>query len=160
MAAIERLVAANSAELARADAKAAVFLAFTGALLGVFIPLSGGDDGGSGSRAWAAQVLWWTAVASALLAAACFVVALVPRYRKGARRAPAGPAYFGHIAGGVGVDGLRGAFERAGRDPVGPLLSSLAGTSAIIRAKYRWIEAGVALLLLVLPQFALTLRPS
>ncbi|MFJ2811346.1 Pycsar system effector family protein [Kitasatospora sp. NPDC087271] len=164
VAAIDRLMAANSMELTRADAKAAVFLAFTGAVLGVFIPLGGGgggggSGGGSGPRAWAVPFLWWSAVASALLAVACFVAALVPRYRKGERQAPASPAYFGHIAPGAGVDRLRRVFELGGRDPVGPLLSSLAGTSAIIRAKYRWIEAGTAVLLLALPQFALTLRP-
>ncbi|MFD7588734.1 Pycsar system effector family protein [Kitasatospora sp. NPDC059811] len=161
VAAIERLVAANSMELTRADAKAAVFLAFTGAVLGVFIPLGGGggSGGGSGPRAWAVPFLWWSAVASALLAVACFVAALAPRYRKGERQAPTSPAYFGHIAPGAGVERLRRAFECGGRDPVGALLSSLAGTSAIIRAKYRWIEAGTAVLLLALPQFALTLRP-
>lgn len=160
VAAIERLVAANSMELTRADAKAAVFLAFTGAVLGVFIPLGGGGSGGgSGPRDWAVPFLWWSAVASALLAVACFVAALVPRYRKGERQAPTSPAYFGHIAPGAGVDRLRRVFELGGRDPVGALLSSLAGTSAIIRAKYRWIEAGTAVLLLALPQFALTLRP-
>ncbi|MFD4399523.1 Pycsar system effector family protein [Kitasatospora sp. NPDC058478] len=157
VAAIERLVAANSMELTRADAKAAVFLAFTGAVLGVFIPLGGGG-GGSGPRAWAVPFLWWSAVVSALLAVACFVAALVPRYRKGERQAPTSPAYFGHIAPGAGVERLRRAFECGGRDPVGALLSSLAGTSAIIRAKYRWIEVGTAVLLLALPQFALTLR--
>ncbi|GAA3022610.1 hypothetical protein GCM10010519_59340 [Streptomyces lactacystinicus] len=98
-------------------------------------------------------------MASALLAVGCFASALVPRHRKGRRGAAAGPGYFEHIAPGAGPDRLRRAFERAGRDPAGPLLSALAGTSAIIRAKYRWIEAGTVLLLLALPQFVLTLRP-
>ncbi|MFE4517708.1 Pycsar system effector family protein [Kitasatospora sp. NPDC056783] len=150
-------MAANSAELVRADTKAAVFLAFTGAVLATFIPLDGGA--GSGSPAWALPLLRWSAVASALLAVGCFASALVPRHRKGRRGVVAGPGYFEHIAPGEGPDRLRRAFERAAHDPAGPLLSALAGTSAIIRAKYRWIEAGTALLLLALPQFALTLRP-
>ncbi|MFE6052666.1 Pycsar system effector family protein [Kitasatospora sp. NPDC056446] len=146
-------MAANSAELVRADTKAAVFLAFTGAVLATFVPLDGGGAGPGG------RALRWAAVACALLAVGCFASALVPRHRKGRRAGPAGPGYFEHIAPGTGPDRLRRAFERAGRDPSGPLLAALAGTSAIIRAKYRWIEAGTVLLLLALPQFALTLRP-
>ncbi|MFD4659734.1 Pycsar system effector family protein [Kitasatospora sp. NPDC058444] len=150
-------MAANSAELVRADTKAAVFLAFTGAVLATFIPLDGGA--GSGSLGWTVPFLRWGAVASALLAVGCFVSALVPRHRKGRRGGAAGPGYFEHIAPGAGPERLRRAFERAGHDPAGPLLSALAGTSTIIRVKYRWIEAGTALLLLALPQFALTLGP-
>ncbi|MEV7188025.1 Pycsar system effector family protein [Kitasatospora sp. NPDC093102] len=148
---------ANGAELVRADTKAAVFLAFTGAVLATFIPLDGAA--GSGSLAWTAPLLRWSAVASALLAVGCFSSALVPRHRRGRSSGAAGPGYFEHIAPEAGPDGLRRAFERAGHDPAGPLLSALAGTSAIIRAKYRWIEAGTVLLLLALPQFVLTLRP-
>ncbi|MFF4925089.1 Pycsar system effector family protein [Kitasatospora sp. NPDC001261] len=150
-------MAANSAELVRADTKAAVFLAFTGAVLATFIPLDGGT--GAGSLAWLVPFLRWSATASALLAVGCFASALVPRHRKGRHGGADGPGYFEHIAPGAGPERLRRAFERAGHDPAGPLLSALAGTSAIIRAKYRWIEAGTALLLLTLPQFALTLRP-
>ncbi|MFJ8622090.1 Pycsar system effector family protein [Kitasatospora sp. NPDC093550] len=146
-------MAANSAELVRADTKAAVFLAFTGAVLATFIPL------GSGGGAPGSRLLRWTSVASALLAVACFAAALVPRHRKGRGARAGGPGYFEHIAPGAGPDRLRRDFERVGRDPAGPLLTALAGTSAIIRAKYRWIEAGTVLLLLALPQFALTLGP-
>ncbi|MFJ9453850.1 Pycsar system effector family protein [Kitasatospora sp. NPDC101447] len=144
---------ANPRASVRADTKAAVFLAFTGAVLATFIPL---DTGGT---APGGRLLRWTAVASALLAVACFVSALVPRHRKGRGGDLPGPGYFEHIAPGAGPDRLRRAFARAGRDPASPLLAALAGTSAIIRAKYRWIEAGTVLLLLALPQFALTLRP-
>ncbi|MEV7774303.1 Pycsar system effector family protein [Kitasatospora sp. NPDC086791] len=153
VSAMERLMAANSAELVRADTKAAVFLAFTGAVLAAFVP----SDGGGGDPV--GRLLRWSAVAGALLAVACFAAALVPRRRKGRRGGTAGPGYFEHVARGAGPDRLRRAFERAGRDPAGPLLAALAGTSAIIRVKYRWIEAGTVLLLLALPQFALTLRP-
>ncbi|MBD0671390.1 Pycsar system effector family protein [Streptomyces sp. CBMA156] len=149
-------MAANSAELVRADTKAAVFLAFTGAVLATFIPLDGGA--GPGSPAWPGPLLRWSAVAGALLAVGCFASALVPRHRKGRGGGADGPGYFGHITPGAGPERLRRAFERAGHDPAGPLLSALAGTSAIIRVKYRWIETGTVLLLLALPQFALTLR--
>ncbi|MER7755313.1 Pycsar system effector family protein [Kitasatospora sp. NPDC097643] len=155
VSAMERLLAANSSELIRADTKAAVLLGFTGAALGTFIPLTRND----GIESGALQVLWWSAVASALLAAGCLVSALAPRHRKGRRQAATGPGYFEHIGPNAGPERLRRSFERAGRDPAGPLLSALAGTSAIIRAKYRWIEAGTVLLLLALPQFAVTIRP-
>lgn len=148
-------MAANSAELVRADTKAAVFLAFTGAVLATFIPL----DGGAGSPVEDAVLLRWSALASALLAVGCFVAALVPRHRRGRRGGSGGPGYFEHIRPGAGPERLRRAFDRAGRDPAGPLLAALAGTSAIIRTKYRWIEAGTVLLLLALPQFALTVPP-
>ncbi|GAA2274085.1 hypothetical protein GCM10010430_70080 [Kitasatospora cystarginea] len=152
-------MAANSAELTRADTKAAVLLGFTGAALGAFIPLTRNDGTGVVSHAWNAHLLWWTAVLSALLAVVCFVSAIAPRHRKGRRHATAGPSYFEHITPESGHVRLNRAFEDAGRDPVGPLFASLIGTSAIVRAKYRWIEAGTALLLLALPQFAAVLRP-
>ncbi|MGW4384162.1 Pycsar system effector family protein [Kitasatospora sp. NPDC004531] len=151
VAAMERLTVANSAEITRADAKAAVLLGFTGAAFGAFLPLSRG--GGS-------QVLWWTTAMSALLAVGCFVAAIVPRRRGGRRGAVGAPGYFEHIVAAGGVDRLSGEFEASGRDPGRALLSSLIGTSAIIRSKYRWIEAGTMLLLLALVQFGAVLRPG
>ncbi|MFF0295977.1 Pycsar system effector family protein [Kitasatospora sp. NPDC004614] len=152
---MERLAAANSAELGRADAKAAVLLGFTGAAFGAFLPLS--RDGGGGS--WPAHLLWWTTAMSALLAVACFVAAIVPRRRRGRSRATGAPGYFEHITAADGAERLGGEFEASGRDPGRALLSSLIGTSAIIRSKYRWIEAGTTLLLLALMQFGAVLRP-
>ncbi|MGK4584851.1 Pycsar system effector family protein [Kitasatospora sp. HPMI-4] len=146
-------MAANSAELTRADTKAAVLLGFTGAALGVFLPLTG-----NGAQPWEVHALRWTAVVSALLAVICFVCAIAPRRRRGRRQGPAGPSYFEHIPPEAGGERLSRAFERAGGDPTGPLLSSLSGTSEIIRVKYRWIETGTALLLLALPQFAAALQ--
>ncbi|MER5354327.1 Pycsar system effector family protein [Kitasatospora sp. NPDC002551] len=155
---MERLLAANGTELARADTKAAVLLAFTGAALGAFVPLTR-RDGAAAAHGWDTRLLWWTAVLSALCAVGCFVWAIAPRHRKGRGDGASGPGYFGHIGARTGRGRLGRAFERAGRDPAGPLLASLVVTSAIIRAKYRWIEAGTVLLLLALPQFAAVLRP-
>lgn len=151
---MERLAAANSAELSRADAKAAVLLGFTGAAFGAFLPLSRGAEGGG------SQLLWWATALSALLAVGCFVAAIVPRRRRGRARQADAPGYFEHITAAGGVERLGGEFEVAGRDPRRALLASLIGTSAIIRAKYRWIEAGTALLLLALVQFGAALRPG
>jgi hypothetical protein len=106
------------------------------------------------------HVLWWTAVISALLAIVCFVCAIAPRRRAGQRQPTAGPGYFEHIRPELGGERLSRAFERVGHDPTGALLSSLARTSEIIRAKYRWIETGTALLLIALPQFAVALQPT
>ncbi|MFB7667549.1 Pycsar system effector family protein [Kitasatospora sp. NPDC056138] len=152
-------MAANHVELTRADTKAAVLLGFTGAALGAFIPLNRNDGTGSALFAWDAHLLWWTSVLSALLAVVCFVSAIAPRHREGRHHGVAGPGYFEHLTPDLGSGLLSRAFENVGRDPVGPLLASLVGTSAIIRAKYRWIEAGTVLLLLALPQFATLLRP-
>ncbi|WP_380281690.1 Pycsar system effector family protein [Kitasatospora purpeofusca] len=159
VAAMERLLAANSTELTRADTKAAVLLGFAGAALGVFVPLSRKDGAGSAVHGWDTRLLWWTAVLSALCAVGCFLSAIAPRHRKGRGDGASGPGYFEHIGPDAGRGRLGRAFEHVGRDPAGPLLASLVATSAIIRAKYRWIEAGTVLLLLALPQFAALLRP-
>ncbi|MCX4689614.1 DUF5706 domain-containing protein [Kitasatospora purpeofusca] len=160
VAAMERLLAANSAELTRADTKAAVLLGFTGAALGAFVPLTRKDGAGIVAHGWDTRLLWWTAVLSALFAVACFVSAIAPRHRKGRGDDTQGPGYFEHIGAGAGRGQLGRAFEHVGRDPAGPLLASLAATSVILRVKYRWIEAGAVLLVLALPQFAAVLRPG
>ncbi|MGX1759773.1 Pycsar system effector family protein [Streptomyces lydicus] len=157
---MERFLAANGAELTRADTKAAVLLGFTGAVLGVFITVTRSAGAGQIPHAWRVHLLWWTAVISALLAVVCFVCAIAPRRRGGRRQGPAAPGYFEHITPELAGPRLSRAFERMGHDPTGPLLSSLAGTSEIIRAKYRWIETGTVLLLVALPQFAVVLRPA
>ncbi|WP_404870526.1 Pycsar system effector family protein [Kitasatospora griseola] len=151
---MERLAVANSAEISRADAKAAVLLGFTGAAFGAFLPLSRG-----GGASWPVHLLWWTTAMSALLAVACFVAAIVPRRRRGRPRPSGAPGYFEHITAEGGAERLGGEFEASGRDPGQALLASLIGTSAIIRSKYRWIEAGTTLLLLALVQFGAVLRP-
>ncbi|MFI5527263.1 Pycsar system effector family protein [Kitasatospora sp. NPDC051853] len=151
---------ANGIELTRADTKAAVLLGFAGAGLGAFVELSGRRDTWIASHGWDVQPFWWAAVCTGLLAVLCFVGALAPRYRAGRHLAAAGPAYFEHVRAGEGTDRLGRAFERAGRDPAVPLLASVTLTSAIVRIKYRWIEAGIGLLVLTLPQFAVLLWPG
>jgi Pycsar effector protein len=157
---MERFMAANSVELTRADTKAAVLLGFTGAILGAFSAVTRSADAGQTPNAWRLHVLWWAAVISALLAIVCFVCAIVPRRRAGGRPPMAGPGYFEHIRPEVGAERLSRAFERVGHDPTDTLLPSLARTSEIIRAKYRWIEMGTALLIIALPEFAATLQPT
>ncbi|MBR7678346.1 hypothetical protein KDA82_36345, partial [Streptomyces daliensis] len=140
---MNRFLAANGAEIARADAKAAVLLGFMGAVLGAFLTL---DRGTASSRAHTplpVSLLWWSAVTVALLAIVCFVCAIAPR-RHGARSVE-GPGYFEHIAPETDSAYLCRAFARVARDPTGPLTASLRRTSAIVRAKYRWIEKGTAL---------------
>ncbi|KDN87479.1 Pycsar system effector family protein [Kitasatospora cheerisanensis] len=94
---------------------------------------------------------------SALLAVGCFVAAIVPRRRRGRPRAGEVPGYFEHVTAEAGIERLGGEFEVSGRDPGRALLVALIGTSAIIRAKYRWIEAGTALLLSALVEFGVGL---
>ncbi|MFJ9469422.1 Pycsar system effector family protein [Streptomyces caniferus] len=157
---MERFLAANGVELTRADTKAAVLLAFTGAVLGVFISVTRSATAGQAPHDGSVRLLWWTAVISALLAIGCFVCAIVPRRRGGRRQGPAVPGYFEHITPELADARLSRAFERIGQDPTGPLTASLARTSEIIRAKYRWIETGTVLLLVALPQFTVVLRPA
>ncbi|MBU7597404.1 hypothetical protein JGS22_007100 [Streptomyces sp. P38-E01] len=157
---LERFAAANSAELTRADTKAAVLLGFTGAILGVFVTITGGADGRQAPSHWWPDLLWCTAVVSALSAVVCFVLAIAPRRRERRPRTEAAPEYFEHIGPDLDCERLNPVFQRVGRDPAGPLLSSLIRTSAIVRAKYRWIEVGSVLLLTALPQFTLVLRPT
>ncbi|NJP66571.1 Pycsar system effector family protein [Streptomyces spiramenti] len=158
VAAIERFAAANAVELTRADAKAAVLLAFTGAVIGIAVT---GVAKGPQDAAGPGSVLWWSGVACGLLAVGCFVRAITPRRRtRGANGRQPGPGYFQHVTGDMTGDRLRRAFEQVGRDPAPPLLASLERTSRIIRIKYRWIEVGTALLLLALPQYALLVRPG
>lgn len=73
--AIERFAAANAVELTRADAKAAVLLAFTGAVMGIAVS---GVTKGPQAAAGAGGVLWWSGVACGLLAVGCFVRAIAP----------------------------------------------------------------------------------
>ncbi|MBC9731048.1 Pycsar system effector family protein [Streptomyces sp. TRM68367] len=134
-----------------------MLLGFTG---GVFITVTRSADDGQAPDAWRPHALWWAAVISALLAVVCFVCAIAPRRRGGRRHGTVAPGYFEHITPELGGERLSRAFERVGHNPTGPLLSSLARTSEIIRAKCRWIETGTALLLIALPQFAVTLRPT
>ncbi|WP_329411978.1 DUF5706 domain-containing protein [Streptomyces sp. NBC_00704] len=143
---MERLMAANRAEIGRADTKAAVLLGVTGAVLGAFI-------GASPSPA----ILRWSAVVTSLLAVLCFVGAIMPRHRVDTRQDVPGPGYFGHITADMGSRRLRHAFACASRDPAGPLLASLLVTSDIIRRKYRWVERGTILLVAAIPQFAAAL---
>lgn len=70
------------------------------------------------------------------------------------------PGYFEHLTSEPGGARLSRAFERVGHNPTSSLLPSLVRTSEIIRTKYRWIETGTVLLLVALPQFAVTLRPT
>ncbi|MFF3328707.1 Pycsar system effector family protein [Streptomyces sp. NPDC002888] len=137
---------ANRAEIGRADTKAAVLLGVTGAVLGAFIGASPTPE-----------ILRWSAVVTSLLAVLCFVCAIMPRHRAGGRHEAVGPGYFGHITAGMGSQRLGRAFERASRDPSGPLLASLLVTSEIIRRKYRWVERGTFILVAALPQFAVAL---
>ncbi|WDT56581.1 Pycsar system effector family protein [Streptomyces sp. G7(2002)] len=160
LAAMERFLAANGVEIARADTKAAVLLGFMGAVLGAFITVTRGAATHQAAASWKADVLWWGAVGTALLAIVCFVSAIAPRRRGGRKPNLAGPGYFEHIGRGEDGDGLSHAFARIAHDPTGPLLDSVRRTSAIIRSKYRWIEMGTALLLVALPQFAAALQPT
>ncbi|NJQ05835.1 Pycsar system effector family protein [Streptomyces lonarensis] len=158
VAAIERFAAANAVELTRADAKAAVLLAFTGAVMGIAIS---GVAKGPQAAAGPGGVLWWSGTVCGLLAVGCFVRAIAPRHRtRGENGRHDGPGYFQHVTGEMTGERLRRAFEQVGRDPAPPLLASLERTSGIIRVKYRWIEAGTVLLLLALPQYALLVRPG
>ncbi|MEU9113647.1 Pycsar system effector family protein [Streptomyces sp. NPDC048483] len=104
--------------------------------------------------------LWWSAVITTFLAIAGFLCALTPRRRRGRHFAPAGPGYFEDIGRGAEREPPSRAFERIAHDPTGPLLASLQRTSEIIRAKYRWIEIGIVLVLVALPQLAAVLRMS
>ncbi|MFI2263102.1 Pycsar system effector family protein [Streptomyces tubercidicus] len=160
LAAMERFLAANGVEIARADTKAAVLLGFMGAVLGAFITVTRGAASGAAAASWKADVLWWGAVVTALLAIVCFVSAIAPRRRRGRERGVAAPGYFEHIGRGEDGDVLSHAFARLAHDPTGPLLASVRRTSEIIRSKYRWIEMGTALLLVALPQFAAALQPG
>ncbi|MFF9490245.1 Pycsar system effector family protein [Streptomyces sp. NPDC014676] len=146
VAAMERFMVANRAEIGRADTKAAVLLGVTGAVLGAFIGVSPSPE-----------ILRWSAVVTSLLAVLCFVCAIMPRHRTGRRHDVAGPGYFGHITAEMNAQRLSRAFERASRDPAGPLLTSLMVTSDIIRKKYRWVERGTLILVAALPQFAAAL---
>jgi hypothetical protein len=156
LTAMERLLAANSAEIGRADAKAAILLGFLGAVLAVLVGATRGGPAAHPSGP-AGGILWWGAVTVVLLAIACCVSAIVPRRRAGRRDRVAGPGYFEHFAAGDTRAGE--ALGSGAYDPAASLLAALRGTSAIIRAKYAWIERGAALLLLALPLLVAGVRP-
>ncbi|WP_157878579.1 Pycsar system effector family protein [Streptomyces chattanoogensis] len=153
-------MAANSAEIVRADTKAAILLGFIGAMLGAFMTVTRTAASGQAPTPGWAGVLWWSAVIIALLAVASFICALTPRRRRGRHLSTDVPGYFEHIAQGPDTEPLSRAFERMAHDPTGPLLASLQTTSEIIRAKYRWIETGIVLVLAALPQWAAVLRTT
>ncbi|MET9292277.1 Pycsar system effector family protein [Streptomyces sp. NPDC003077] len=158
---MERVAAANTTELTRADTKAAVLLGFMGAALGTFLTVTRAPASGRTASPWGGpDLLWWSAVLTAFLAIVCFVCAIAPRRRRGRRQDGDGPGYFEHVARVRRADRLLLAFERAAHDPAAPLLASLRNTSAIIRAKYRWIELGAVLAVFSVPQLAAALRPA
>jgi hypothetical protein len=155
---MHRLIAANGRETSRADNKAAVLLAFVGALLGAFITLTrvAGSEMPRSSRLF--DLMWWSAVVLMLLATFCFVLALVPRRRDASERGSRGPVYFGDIPSDIDDQRLLRLFEDFVFAPEVSLSDSLRRTSGIVRAKYRWIENGAGLLLTALPWVAVTLH--
>ncbi len=158
VAAMERFMAANGAEIIRADTKAAVLLGFMGAMLGTFMTLTRAAAVGAPHTSRLTTALWWSAVTLTLLAIVSLLCALTPRRRRGRQPTPAAPGYFEDLAPRPDSEPLNRAFERIAHDPTGPLLSSLQRTSEIIRAKYRWIETSIVLLLAALPAVTAVLR--
>lgn len=157
---MNRFVAANASEIARADTKAAVLLAFMGAMLGAFITVTRVSGPEAPRPSWVATPLWWTAVTTALLAISCFVCALAPR-RRGDRRSGSGlPGYFQDVTDDLPDDQLVRAFGDLTRHPAGALPASVRRTSWIVRVKYSWIERGIVLLLASLVVFAVGFQPG
>ncbi|AXG79114.1 Pycsar system effector family protein [Streptomyces paludis] len=157
---MHRLLTANGAEITRADTKAAVLLGFMGAVLGAFVTLTRDNATARGPVSATEEALWWSATLTALLAVVCFVCALTPRRRDRTNGLSATPFYFQHVTPELDNERLTRAFERTAHDPTGPLLAAVQRTSAIVRTKYRWIEAGVALLLIALPLLTTALHPT
>lgn len=149
---MHRLAAANAREIARADTKAAVLLAFVGTLLGAFITLTRVTAHPLPAEAPEPPTAgWWSAVVLMLLATCCFIFAIVPRRRGRRETGPRAPVYFGDVPPGIDDQRLLQRFEELARAPETPLRDSLRRTSGIVRAKYRWIESGAVLLLTALP---------
>lgn len=136
-----------TAEIARADGKAAVLLAGTGTVLGAVLA---GVVAGTWTPArldvrvaW----LWWLGCAASLAAVGCLGAVVYPRLPpKGYR--PRGPVlYFGDVAGFASPAVLDAALARreAGVDP---RVTELWHTARIAHAKYLLIRRGLWLLLI------------
>lgn len=140
-----------TAEIARADNKAAVLLAGTGTVIGAVLA-------GVVAGTWTpAQLdvrvawLWWLGCAASLAAVGCLGTVVYPRLApRGARNSPRprGPVlYFGDVVGFASPAALHTALAR--RAPgVDPQVTELWHTARIAHAKYLWIRRGLWLLVI------------
>lgn len=131
------------AEIARADAKAAVLVAALGLSAGVPTALLANSRWRPASLPAPAAVLWWAGTALLLTALLAALLAVVPRYRP-SRWAPGRPlTYFGDVRRAAISGRLSAALADTGRDPARGMLIALAETSGIAARKHFWIRAGL-----------------
>ncbi|UGQ09137.1 DUF5706 domain-containing protein [Yinghuangia sp. ASG 101] len=136
-----------TAEIARADGKAAVLLAGTGTVLGAVLA-------GVAAGTWTPARLdvrvawvWWVGCVASLAAVGCLSAVVYPRLPPKGHR-PQGPVlYFGDVAGFASPAVLDAALAR--RDTgVDPQVTELWHTARIAHAKYLLIRRGLWLLLI------------
>jgi hypothetical protein len=137
------LLADLRAEIARADAKAAVLVAALGLSAGVPTALLANARWSPALLPTTAAVLWWTGTALLLLALLAALLAIAPRYRS-SRWTPGRPlTYFGDVRRASQAGQLAAALTDTGSDPTHGLLIALAETSGIAARKHFWVRAGL-----------------
>ncbi|WP_340381916.1 Pycsar system effector family protein [Streptomyces sp. SS7] len=135
-----RLLAVIREDAGRADAKASFLLTLVIALPTVLLGITGLPHG----RAPAAPVLFVLGLAGWLAGAGALVRVVLPRSRT--RRSGPGLTYYVDVLAlheDGGMEGIRAAAVRAGRDPAVWLLTQAVDISVILAEKYRWIRWGV-----------------
>ncbi|MEV7792797.1 Pycsar system effector family protein [Streptomyces sp. NPDC087512] len=131
------------AEIARADAKAAVLVAALGLSAGVPTALLANARWSPARLPAPVALLWWAGVVLLLAALLAVLLAVLPRYRT-SHWAPGLPlTYFGDVRRAARSGHLATALADTGRDPARGLLIALAETSGIAVRKHFWIRAGL-----------------
>jgi hypothetical protein len=137
------LLADLRAEIARADAKAAVLVAALGLSAGVPTTLLANAQWRPDRLPTSAALLWWTGATLLLAALLATLLAILPRYRTSCW-APGRPlTYFGDVRRAARSGHLAAALADTGRDPAQSLLIALTETSGIAARKHFWIRAGL-----------------
>ena len=129
-------------ELARADGKASILLAATGVGLGAVL-------GGALSAQWTPaqlrdpwSLIWLAGFASILAGIACLVMAVYPRWKRGADD-EAKIYFFGHAAKMKDRAEIEAAIRKTAEQPLLRTSDQLMHISPIIERKYSWIQRGI-----------------
>ncbi|MEU5078966.1 MULTISPECIES: Pycsar system effector family protein [Streptomyces] len=135
-----RLLADLRAEIARADAKAAVLAGVLSLANGALAVLPSGH---AQHAPPVAAVLWWAGAVCLVIALLSLLLAVVPR--GGSTRWESGRplTYFGDIHRAARTGELHAALAETGRDPLTAVLLALTEASRIAACKHLWIRRGL-----------------
>lgn len=141
--AAERLLTDLRAEIARADAKAAVLVGALSVMAGVFSGLLTRREWSPASLSVPATSTWWSGVLALALTLLALLMAVLPRYGT-SRWTPGAPlSYFDDIQRAAHCGHLAQALADTERDPTADAIAALSATSRIALRKHQWVRTGL-----------------